>query len=205
MDMSNESILNKAAEMFYREGIRKTTMDKLSGELGISKKTLYERFPDKEALLNAMLERRSRQLGHRIQEINDDASLNAIETFYRVGKTVNEAYMNVSEVFMTDIQKYKPQVWEEARAFHRRQTIARLVDNYKQGVKEGLYRPGVDSETFSHYYLLLMEHLVKGDLSKLLSKGPAKAYDDLFSYHIRSITSEKGLEYIDSNIIKTKK
>jgi AcrR family transcriptional regulator len=53
-----ERILQTADRLFYLEGIRAIGVDTIAAEIGISKRTLYNHFPSKDALINAYLERR---------------------------------------------------------------------------------------------------------------------------------------------------
>jgi AcrR family transcriptional regulator len=53
-----ERILQTADRLFNGEGIRAVGVDKIAAEIGISKRTLYNHFPSKDALINAYLERR---------------------------------------------------------------------------------------------------------------------------------------------------
>ena len=46
-----ERIILAAVELFTTNGIKSITMDEIAASLGISKRTLYEVFPDKETLL----------------------------------------------------------------------------------------------------------------------------------------------------------
>ena len=54
-----ERILETADRLFYLKGIRAIGVDTIAAEIGISKRTLYNHFPSKEALISAYLERRS--------------------------------------------------------------------------------------------------------------------------------------------------
>src|SRR6266487_1819765 len=54
-DGSRQRIVEAARAHFFSHGFRRVTMDDLAAELGISKKTLYVHFPDKIALLEAVL------------------------------------------------------------------------------------------------------------------------------------------------------
>ena len=49
-------ILLKARELVVRNGARYVTMDVLANELGISKKTIYQFFEDKDALISAVID-----------------------------------------------------------------------------------------------------------------------------------------------------
>lgn len=53
-----ERILKTADRLFYLEGIRAVGVDTIAAEIGISKRTLYNHFPSKDALIEAYLERR---------------------------------------------------------------------------------------------------------------------------------------------------
>jgi AcrR family transcriptional regulator len=53
-----ERILQTADRLFYLEGIRAIGVDTIAAEIGISKRTLYNHFPSKDALINAYLQRR---------------------------------------------------------------------------------------------------------------------------------------------------
>ncbi len=49
-----ERILQKAHELFHKYGIRSVSMDDIAAQLGISKKTVYLYFVDKEELVSAV-------------------------------------------------------------------------------------------------------------------------------------------------------
>ena len=49
-----ERILQTADRLFYLEGIRAIGVDTIAAEIGISKRTLYNHFPSKDALINGL-------------------------------------------------------------------------------------------------------------------------------------------------------
>jgi len=53
-----ERVLETVDCLFYRDGIRAVGMDKITAEIGISKRTLYDYFPSKDRLITAYLARR---------------------------------------------------------------------------------------------------------------------------------------------------
>ncbi|WIW49063.2 TetR/AcrR family transcriptional regulator [Bradyrhizobium sp. 62B] len=53
-----ERILQTADKLFYLQGIRAIGVDTIAAEIGISKRTLYNHFPSKDALIAAYLQRR---------------------------------------------------------------------------------------------------------------------------------------------------
>src|ERR1700754_1540690 len=56
-----ERILETADRLFYTQGIRAVGVDTIAAEIGISKRTLYNHFPSKDALIVAYLQGRNLQ------------------------------------------------------------------------------------------------------------------------------------------------
>ncbi|BBX03615.1 TetR family transcriptional regulator [Mycolicibacterium moriokaense] len=65
VDEAREQILAAAEVVILRYGIPKTTMDDIGREAGVSRPTVYRYFGDREALVGALIERRSRMLFER--------------------------------------------------------------------------------------------------------------------------------------------
>lgn len=77
MELSNE-IITRAKSLFIRCGIKSTTMDDLAKGMGISKKTLYEKIPNKAALIEQMVHLHIKEEKKAISHIKSQAS-NAVE------------------------------------------------------------------------------------------------------------------------------
>ena len=73
-----ERILQKAEEMFFRYGVKSITMDDIARELGISKKTIYLHFPDKDELVVQVVGREMEKDKCEYEEL-DNSEANAIE------------------------------------------------------------------------------------------------------------------------------
>ena len=58
-----ERIILAAVELFTTNGIKSITMDEIAASLGISKRTLYEVFPDKETLLEECILKSQKENG----------------------------------------------------------------------------------------------------------------------------------------------
>jgi len=57
-------IIQGAAELFTRFGYAKVRMEEISERLGISKKTIYNHFANKETLFNEMIEAMVGRISH---------------------------------------------------------------------------------------------------------------------------------------------
>lgn len=59
---ARQRILSTAHDLFYRDGIRATGIDRIIAESGVTKVTLYRHFPSKNALIKTYLEYRHETL-----------------------------------------------------------------------------------------------------------------------------------------------
>lgn len=67
MSSKAEQLVQRAMQLFYRQGFHATGVDQLSREAALTKKTLYRYFPTKEALVQAALRWRHEELMARIR------------------------------------------------------------------------------------------------------------------------------------------
>lgn len=68
-------ILETAADLFYREGINATGVDRLASAASVSKRTLYQHFPSKIAVVEEYLRRIQQEVGDAIQRGSDAADV----------------------------------------------------------------------------------------------------------------------------------
>ena len=69
---SGERVLEVATEVFYREGIRSTSMDTVVARSGVSKPTVYVQFGSKDELVAAVLRRRYEQRREALRQFLGD-------------------------------------------------------------------------------------------------------------------------------------
>ena len=73
-----ERILETADRLFYLRGIRAVGVDTVAAEIGISKRTLYNHFPSKDALIRAYLSGASRGLPRPTSRRSNKSSARSI-------------------------------------------------------------------------------------------------------------------------------
>ena len=108
-----ERILELANDRFLKMGFNKVTLDELSTELGISKKTMYKFFPSKEELVKTivwLMLRRVEKEVHRISEDPKPFVHRLADLILFIGKTVGR----FSKSFQQDMKRFAPMIWAEA-------------------------------------------------------------------------------------------
>src|SRR5262245_4196633 len=110
--MPKERILEKAHELFMRYGVRSVSMDDIAAQLGMSKKTLYHDYTDKEELVDAVL---STVLEKNRNECFADkqSAENAIHEIFQAFDMMQEMFTNMNPAIVFDLEKYHPAVYKK--------------------------------------------------------------------------------------------
>lgn len=143
-----ERILVRAHELFNKYGIRSVSMDDISAGLGMSKKTLYQYFADKEELVDACF---SGVLEHNRHQCVADRKRaeNPIHEFFLAFDMTQEMFAEMNPAVLYDLQKYHPAAYKKFQDFKHSFLYKIISSNLETGVKEELYRPEIDIDVMA--------------------------------------------------------
>ena len=147
--------------MFLCNGIKSVTMDMIASQLGISKRTLYENFKEKNELLLACLESQEMERRARL-EVYFANRKNVIDLLLNVYEDILRFMRNTSPMFFVDMERYYPRVndkYENDKECHKQAT----VDLLKEGVGEGVIRADINMEIVATLLTFQFELLKKSD------------------------------------------
>lgn len=145
-----ERIVLKAHEMFMRYGIRSISMDEISSQLGISKKTIYQFFTDKDALVDAVIDI---ELNDSMKDCYDyrEKSENPVHEFFIAIDMVLEILKVMNPTLLFDLQKYHPAAFKKI-SDHKNKFLYKMIrENLDRGVEEGYYRPEINTDIIARY------------------------------------------------------
>ncbi len=199
MDVS-EKILSKASEMFLLYGVRNVTMDALSGELGISKRTLYEKFRDKDTLVieclrYMLLQDNSEML--RIIERSD----NVMHAIVNIMKHSEEKRKQFPVVFLEDIKKYYKAV--NANFYGCKETLKEYSASYiliVRGIEQGMFRKELNTELVDTFLHELISMLHNSERFHLLAPSDDEVFLNIILPYFRGLSTPKGLALLESYV-----
>jgi AcrR family transcriptional regulator len=190
-----EKIINKAAELFLTYGFKSITMDDLANKLGISKKTIYQHFENKTKLVEATTMSLFNQISCGIDSICA-LEKNPIDEFYDIKKLVMDHLKNEKSSPLYQLQKYYPQIFAtlKIKQFNLMQDCVK--ENLARGIKQKLFRANLDIDFISRIYFNSIIAIKDKDLfpNKLFSMN--MLMEHYLEYHIRGISTKKGLDYL---------
>jgi TetR/AcrR family transcriptional regulator, cholesterol catabolism regulator len=139
-----ERIMKGAEELFFRFGIKSITMDDIARHLGMSKKTIYQFFADKDEVVHTMMKAQLEEDRKEFEEVSNRAA-NFVEEVFGHMKTMGTIIGKVNPSIFYDLQKFYPASWKLFRDF-KEECICRMVEtSIEKGKKQGLVRTDVNT------------------------------------------------------------
>ena len=195
-----ERIITAATEAFTSKGIKSITMDDIAAALGISKRTLYEVFSDKESLLKECILKAQADRDKYLQKIFEQ-SHNVLEVILAVFQKSIEVFHQTNKRFFEDIKKY-PKVYAELMK-RRNRDSEETIAFFKLGIQQGYFR---DDVNFTIVNLLVREQLdllMNTDLCK--EHSFLEVYESIMFTYLRGISTEKGARKLEEFIREYRK
>lgn len=140
---TRERILKGTGELFKKFGIRSVTMDDIARELGMSKKTLYQYFPNKAGLVQGIAE------GHICMEIEMSNSIHKeaddpIQEVILLIRQISKTFQEIPTQMVYDVQRYYPRAWDLFNNFKNQHAFQMVKESLERGVQQGLFRKEMD-------------------------------------------------------------
>jgi len=192
----NQKIVSGSLDLFMKYGIKPVTMDMIAQELGLSKRTIYENFADKDELVRCCVDKMDEERNRSFTEILENSS-NVIEALFRIMRQTIKVMSSVNPLFNKDIKKYFHEIHQskfKSSENCRKQQAAELLE---KGKREGLFRQDVDVKIIAENYLAQIKSMNYEDVfpEELYSKK--ELVEHLLVNLLRGIATPKGMEMIE--------
>lgn len=195
-----DRIIETATESFRTKGIKSITMDDIAASLGISKRTLYEVFRDKESLLAECILKDQQELNKFLAEVNAN-SKNVLEVILICYQHSIEKFHGTNKQFFEDIKKY-PKVYNLMKSFRDKDSNS-TIEFFKTGVRQGIFR---DDVNFAIVNLLVRQQLDLLMNTEICAEYSfLEVYESIMFTYIRGISTEKGQQVLEDFIQEYRK
>jgi AcrR family transcriptional regulator len=138
-------ILKGAEELFMRYGVRSITMDEIARHLGISKKTLYQYYVDKDDIVASTTQDHLVNEKKQFDQIAEE-SANSVEELVKLSHCLRENLKGMNPSLLFDLQKYHHKAWNIWIDFKTKFIRESVVRNIKGGIEQGLFRPELNPD-----------------------------------------------------------
>ena len=191
------AFIEKVRDLFLENGAKTLTMDDIARELGISKKTLYQKYRNKEALLEVVLSHGMSQILERLANLEETIE-NAIERMFSRDELIEKASTTNDSILLKQLIRYYPHIFNSHMMDFSEKFTEVLVHNTERGRLQGFYRKDFDAYTYAKLYV---QTVMSYDNSPFLDQKKVNRHEyqrEALRFYMNAITTEKGREYMRS-------
>jgi TetR/AcrR family transcriptional regulator, cholesterol catabolism regulator len=193
---AQEKILKTALELFFKFGIRHVTMDEIARELGMSKKTIYQYYKEKDDLVNQLLEDALKVQEKQFEELTA-ISKDPVHEMLLISDKMRELMHNINPMFFLDLQKFYPTGFQRFQRFKEECGYQNVVRNIKKGIEQGLYRADLDVDIAARSRMVQLDNLMFGNYFSFERSSMARTHDEILHLFMYGVCSLKGHKLIN--------
>ena len=189
-------IIREATRMFVEEGLKNVRMDDIARRLGISKRTIYELFANKEELINECADQYFIESeNHFLQNVTDNE--NIIQQIIFILRQSGQ-FMDQNPSLIQSLQKFYPHIYRQTVIKHYEKGVEMMYTGMRKGIEQGLLLENFDVDLavsiFTHQMYGLSGFLTEGKFSQYRRR---EVVNFIILFFFRGIATEKGREIID--------
>jgi TetR/AcrR family transcriptional regulator, cholesterol catabolism regulator len=191
-----QRIIEEAAVMFRTYGIRAVTMDMLANQMGISKRTIYEVFSDKDDLLAGVLKWMAVRQRALVETILSESE-NVIEAIFRIMDLTMEHFRKMSPAFMMDMKRYHQDMTKKLENADALPYVRNNEIIIERGIREGLFRKDIDIKIIDRCMLEVAKMSTDREIFPPDDFTSSEVIRNVYINYLRGICTQKGLDLIN--------
>jgi len=191
-DAGRQQIVEAARAHFFSHGFRSVTMDDLAEELGISKKTLYEHFPGKIALLEAVLANKFAGVEAKLREVSLAHPHDFPAALHALLANMQVELDEIKPPFVRDMRQKAPQVFkivERRRAALIERFFGKL---FVEGQRTGMVRKDIPAKLIVEILLAVVQAIMNPPKMEELGMMPKEGFAGILKIVLEGALSGKG-------------
>ena len=194
-----EKIVNGALELYMRMGVKSVNMDEVATNLGISKKTLYVYFDNKQDLVNHCFQKHYDLVS---EMINTSAAQfeNAIDELFAIDESCSIIMKQINPYLLGELKRYYPNTWALIEQLKQKVLFNIMKKNLNKGIKQEIYRKEIDVDVIAILMINRIDTLINEEVFPLTQYDFRKLLTEIRIYHLRGIATIKGINYLEQKI-----
>ena len=204
--VTRERIRQKAHDLFMQYSLRSVSMDDIATALGMSKKTIYQYYEDKDELVDEVV-------GAIIKynqfccELDRKRADNAIHEIFLAMEFMMEIFRSMNNSLLFDMQKYHPNAFQKFAKHKNDYLYTMIKENLLRGIEEELYRPEIKVEILARFRVESFTLPFHPEFQTKVKADLAEIEEELLFNFLFGLVSHKGykltLKYQLDRIKKT--
>ena len=189
------NFLSKATQLFIENGAKSVTMDEIAKEFGISKKTLYQKYKNKEELLEEVLKYKLQEVIERLKYLDENID-NAVARMFCRDEEIDKVSHSNNNILIRQLLKYYPAIFHKHMLNFSAKFSEVLVHNIEKGRKQGLYREDFDPELYAKLFFQIVVSYDSSPYFDVELIERENFMQETMFFYLNAITNEKGKEVL---------
>jgi AcrR family transcriptional regulator len=182
-----EKILASARQLFVQKGYTATSMRELAEAAGIGKATIYHHFPDKQAIVMALLHHNIAKMGMALQQVRDESDPRGR---IRVAAEASVNFLfesaDVMQIVRREVPGGRDQMQSNFAVFFQ-EYMNLLADAIRRGSQQGIFRPVDPVETARVLMAMIQGTFAMAYLINQRAESPQQAAAALLDVYFQGI------------------
>ncbi|MFN8210269.1 MAG: TetR/AcrR family transcriptional regulator [Bacteroidales bacterium] len=193
---NRDRIIEGSAELFRTFGIKAVTMDQIAAHLGMSKRTIYEIFADKDELLIGVLNSMAQRQKDLVKKVIEEAD-NAIVAIFRLLEFNRDHMQNISPSFQADMKRFHQEVLMKKADKCEMPDYKSNQQVIEKGIREKLFRKDIDADLVNRCLHLLFMAAMNSELFPFDSFTRREVMRQGVLNYLRGISTTEGIDLIN--------
>jgi len=166
-------------------------MEGIADNIGVSKRTLYKYFPNKEILIDLVIRYKLESIEAQILSMQASGKpvLERIVGFFTI---IEKALKPMQSKLMMDITKNAPWIWPKIDEFRHTRILIHLGALLKEGYEQGYLRSDLNLDVISLIYMAIIEQVGRPEIISKMNIPPSQIVETVLGVVFQGILSETG-------------
>jgi len=186
-----QRIVDAARAYFFSHGFRRVTMNDLAAELGISKKTLYVHFPDKMAVLEAVLADKFAGVQAKLEQVTREHTHDFPAALHELLANTQRELDEIKPLFVRDMRQKAPHVFQTIER-RRSELIGHFFGKlFVEGQRAGMVRKDIPAKIMIEILLVAVRETVNPAKMEELGLTPRTAFESVVKVILEGVVTKK--------------
>jgi AcrR family transcriptional regulator len=190
-----ERILCKAHDLFNRYGFKRVTMDEIALKTGMSKKTIYQLFANKDEIVDAVVEELLSKSMCTCEQ-NTAKAENAVHEIFLNTEMVEEMLREMNPILYEDMEKFFPAVYAKFFDYKNKYIFQKVYENLKRGIEEGFFREELNIDIIAKFRVATLFIPFSQEIFPYAKYNLAQVEVETLELYLYGISTAEGQELI---------
>lgn len=184
-------ILEQAHTLFMQYGLKSVSMDDIASKMGISKKTIYQFYSDKDQLVESVV---SKTIAENQQQCDIDTKISkdAVHEIFLAMEMMMNMFQSMNPSLLFDMHKYYPGAFKIFLSHKNEYLYGVIKNNLIRGIEEELYRNDLNIEVITRLRIETIVLPFNPEFQLKIKNNLVEISEEITTHFLFGLVTQKG-------------